>query len=693
MRAFHELLFDDVVAGPGTFYSSSDFDVLLGTADALGIMVVADAATVMGDVSVYLESSADGRHFRDVAGRLASARVAPLGKATLATGWAPAVRAAFSGWLARLRLDFTGSGGVHLKVWVTGRVARAESGLAAASALQWARVARGEVLPEPPPVLASAASEPPMSGGGGKLLSPHWLVHPPGTPTWAYTALLGRHQGSALLAGPALPSTLLFADYVPGGQTYLWPRSALGGLPWFSLAGTEIEVLSTSPRVELEVHAVDPLELDLALRSIPLEDGTFQATFDALTGSAGALPRSASQAVPEGSLYVGSLAEPFAPFAPSPSQAIASPTVASLFGTMLGVEPPQGLAVAPWGGAAVQALRLVDHGACAFRVPLDGTGADGQPPLPEEVVTGLAGALQVPALPMLMGFGYVTVPFALDLRFARAWTRLSVGGGGFGVAAEIHVDPQAPLWSCFPSIFGLLCFPFDPAPLRVRLWRTYDLTLDGQGELMLAPVDGVLHTDFLDATDLSYKHFSLDVVAEWALIDQVDQRAAAQVPRGMHHVPIEALRGGAPDCLPENNVPRTVEWFVNDIRWLRDQVRAGTLAGPGVPPSDDAFWQAVETTASAPGNWSCRVPDPLFGIVDGADVPYASFRVPARRLNVYPDAIEVVWFDEHDPANPAYVLYLWAQSLELRFPGNGIMERFCSTPHVARRRFLTAGLG
>lgn len=110
MRAFHELLFDDVVAGPGTFYSSSDFDVLLGTADALAIMVVADAATAMGDVSVYLESSADGRHFRDVAGRLGNVRVAPsarrpsprggrprCGQASL--GFSPACASTFS-WAA-----------------------------------------------------------------------------------------------------------------------------------------------------------------------------------------------------------------------------------------------------------------------------------------------------------------------------------------------------------------------------------------------------------------------------------------------------------------------------------------------------------------------------------------------------------------------------------------------------------------
>ena len=47
---------------------------------------VADAATVMGDVSVYLESSADGRHFRDVAGRAARAPGSPPRQATPAPG-------------------------------------------------------------------------------------------------------------------------------------------------------------------------------------------------------------------------------------------------------------------------------------------------------------------------------------------------------------------------------------------------------------------------------------------------------------------------------------------------------------------------------------------------------------------------------------------------------------------------------
>jgi hypothetical protein len=44
--------------------------------------------------------------------------------------------------------------------------------------------------------------------------------------------------------------------------------------------------------------------------------------------------------------------------------------------------------------------------------------------------------------------------------------------------------------------------------------------------------------------------------------------------------------------------------------------------------------------------------------------PTCRFFLPASRLNVYPDELELVWFDHKDVTNPAYALWVG-----LQFPG------------------------
>jgi hypothetical protein len=53
----------------------------------------------------------------------------------------------------------------------------------------------------------------------------------------------------------------------------------------------------------------------------------------------------------------------------------------------------------------------------------------------------------------------------------------------------------------------------------------------------------------------------------------------------------------------------------------------------------------VLKAAQQPGNWTCRS--------DGA----ALFIVRAKRINVYPDAVELVWFDEENPDDPMFAAY------------------------------------
>jgi hypothetical protein len=81
---------------------------------------------------------------------------------------------------------------------------------------------------------------------------------------------------------------------------------------------------------------------------------------------------------------------------------------------------------------------------------------------------------------------------------------------------------------------------------------------------------------------------------------------------------------------------------------------------------------------SQPGNWTC-----------GADGK-ARFILRAKRINVYADAIELVWFDKADVNDPMYALY--AASVSQQTP-----RSLCSRPRTVlgprdlpfKRRFIT----
>jgi hypothetical protein len=104
----------------------------------------------------------------------------------------------------------------------------------------------------------------------------------------------------------------------------------------------------------------------------------------------------------------------------------------------------------------------------------------------------------------------------------------------------------------------------------------------------------------------------------------------------------------------------------------------------------DAMMRRVNEDAPLT-DWVC-VPD------NSENGGHCEFTVPAKRLNVYPDAVELVWFDGKEVKNPAYALYVMAHFSEKNDPTTGMpifdqeaVDELCSfdLPWVAPPRKFT----
>jgi hypothetical protein len=73
---------------------------------------------------------------------------------------------------------------------------------------------------------------------------------------------------------------------------------------------------------------------------------------------------------------------------------------------------------------------------------------------------------------------------------------------------------------------------------------------------------------------------------------------------------------------------------------------------------------SLQAAAKAPDNWTC---------INGN----AFFILRAKRINVYPDAIELVWFDGANPSDPMYALYAAAVA-----KGGNSVSQLCARPRM-----------
>jgi hypothetical protein len=96
-------------------------------------------------------------------------------------------------------------------------------------------------------------------------------------------------------------------------------------------------------------------------------------------------------------------------------------------------------------------------------------------------------------------------------------------------------------------------------------------------------------------------------------------------------------------------------------------------------------------------DWTCIPTEP------NGDLGHCAFTLPAKRLNVYPDSVELVWFDGKEVNNPAYALYVAAHRSTGTNPSNGApifdqakVDELCAyTPSIAvsSREFAMSNQG
>jgi hypothetical protein len=93
------------------------------------------------------------------------------------------------------------------------------------------------------------------------------------------------------------------------------------------------------------------------------------------------------------------------------------------------------------------------------------------------------------------------------------------------------------------------------------------------------------------------------------------------------------------------------------------QARNGALL-LGLPEADA---DRVKTAVENPSNWEC----------DGSN--RALFITRAKRVNIYPDRVELVWFDREDPDDPMFGLYCFLVYAKSQNPsGPDPTKRLCS---------------
>jgi hypothetical protein len=154
-------------------------------------------------------------------------------------------------------------------------------------------------------------------------------------------------------------------------------------------------------------------------------------------------------------------------------------------------------------------------------------------------------------------------------------------------------------------------------------------------------------------------------------------------------------------CAPDNYDPcENITGYVD----FGIESGANTLEALGVESFSDDDRDALKAAmarrdkAGLPlKDWTCIPTEP------NGDLGYCAFTIPAKRLNVYPDSVELVWFDGKEVDNPAYALYVAAHRSTGTNPSNEAptfdqakVDELCSyTPSVgvSSREFAMSNQG
>ena len=378
---------------------------------------------------------------------------------------------------------------------------------------------------------------------------------------------------------------------------------------------------------------------------------------------------------------------------PGPVPVLAQYATANFWGNWGNGVVPIGPAAAPFdpeGPGSVKAVHVINHGLCSQQVPyLDTVDADGNA---KSGLFPLVGPAFFPSVEKKLAESPLGSTATMWLSrsnvasFLHATTdREDAQHGGFFFNFDVNLtadlDWPIPNFSGYAELGHAYEFKLLDGRLTVEPYRDY-----GQ---VLTNIFGLPETFLQSAFDDALTQSLLVAPSPSASADSLASVVFQEADKQQEW---EGIIGGA-DGLPcdprapgDETIPVALDPSAGVcggfITWISLALRAsvtgaGAIAGQrlGIPAS--AFNQLWETTALAtmvnphdPGNPADQVYKnfrcvPRKSKTDGTTANRCRYVMPARRLNVLPDGVELVFVDDDkEYTNPAFIPYLIALNFD-----------------------------
>lgn len=307
----------------------------------------------------------------------------------------------------------------------------------------------------------------------------------------------------------------------------------------------------------------------------------------------------------------------------------------------------------PSGAGSVKGMRIYDHGACSAGALLD--------PIYDELQEAAWCKLKT-----------LATDEGIDVLrwYTHAITQLDRRKGGFFTEVEDGFLMNAHFLAIIPD-------PMSDVDIHAKMESVFGLK-DGHLIVQAKGAD-VVDTECTGAGGI--------FCVEDSVKDEVT-KAIGQLRDGIEKRADETQSVAIGDCVVEAADPcakarQTLALLVED--------GALTLSNKGIEKFDDAAGEieAMTKAVKDPSLWTCDKgddvldkvlhPDPCDPITEEDWLrvahPTCRFFVPASRLNVYPDELELVWFDGKEVQNPAYALWVAMQS---PFAPEGASQDLCA---------------
>jgi hypothetical protein len=290
----------------------------------------------------------------------------------------------------------------------------------------------------------------------------------------------------------------------------------------------------------------------------------------------------------------------------------------------------------PPGRGSVKSARIYLPGLCSFDVPYTNGGGTG---LYDVLATGITSKINTG------GLGTV---------YLRATPLLDSGLGP-------NTGPRGGFF---------LYFWFHGSQFNPFMLHDVNIDFAGNYEYALGLDDGRLAVQ-ATRNDL--------VVAPQFKFNDFDQIASVQIAQGLRDKAVEIQHQSFGPCLGGMDPTATTRTITGGI------AHDGAI-DLGLSNADATRVQNAVTQIS---NWECFTPS--------GGTSTVGFILRAKRINIYPDALELVWFDTEDPDDPMFGLYCAAVQLKKMGPvtSDPILQlcphapTFITPGTVSTRKFVT----